>query len=70
MQIDLPREDAALLYDMLRQKMVELDKEINRTESLRFKHELQELDRTLERVIAALSTALMAPPEPEHFFDP
>ena len=59
MQIELPREDAAALYDVLRQRMVELDQEISRTESLAFKRELQDLDRTLERVIAALSTALM-----------
>lgn len=59
MQIELPREDAAVLYDVLRQRMVELEQEISRTESFAFKQELLELDRTLERVIGALSDALM-----------
>jgi hypothetical protein len=60
MQIELAREDAVVLYDTLRHRMVELDQEISRTESLAFKRELRDLDRTLERVIAALSTALTA----------
>jgi len=58
MEIDLQREDAELLRDLLRQRIVELDKEINRTDSFEFKHELQQLDRTLERLVGTLSTAL------------
>ena len=46
------------LRDLLRQRIVELDKEINRTDSFEFKHELQQLDRTLERLVGTLTTAL------------
>jgi hypothetical protein len=58
MEIDLRREDAELLRDLLRHHIVELDKEINRTDSLEFKHELQERDRAIERIVGQLSTAL------------
>jgi len=58
MHIDLGREDAEMLRDLLRQRIVELDKEINRTDSLAFKHELQQLDRAIERIAGELSAAL------------
>ena len=58
MHIDLGREDAEMLRDLLRQRIVELDKEINRTDSLAFKHELQQLDRAIERILGELSAAL------------
>jgi hypothetical protein len=58
MQIDLRREDAEIVRDLLRNKIVELDKEINRTDGFAFKHELQLIDRAVERVVAVLSTAL------------
>src|SRR6266516_3376087 len=61
MQIDLRRDDAEMLRDLLRQRIVELDKEINRTDSLAFKQELQQLDRAIERVVGQLSTALQGP---------
>ena len=61
MQIDLRRDDVEMLRDLLRQRVVELDREINRTDSLNYKHDLQQLDRTLERVIGELSTALERP---------
>ena len=58
MQIELSRDDAMTLRDLLRHKVVELDKEINRTDSIAFKQELQQLDRTIERVLGEVSTAL------------
>jgi len=58
MHIDLGREDAEMVRDLLRQRIVELDKEINRTDSLAFKHELQQLDRAIERIVGELSAAL------------
>jgi hypothetical protein len=61
MQIDLRRDDALTLRDLLRERIMELDKEINRTDSLEFKHELQQLERTIERVVGQLSTALDRP---------
>ena len=58
MQIELSRDDAVTLRDSLRDKVVALDKEINRTDSIAFKQELQQLDRTIERVLGEVSTAL------------
>jgi len=58
MQIQLSRDEAEALRDLLRQRVVELDTEINRTDSLTFKHELQQLDRSIERVLGEVSAAL------------
>lgn len=58
MQVDLRRDDAEMVRDVLRQRIVELDKEINRTDSLAFKHQLQQLDRAIERVVGELSKGL------------
>jgi len=60
MQIELrlSREDAQLLCDLLRQRIREMDIEINRTDSLEFKSDLRRIDRSLERVLGQLSAAL------------
>jgi hypothetical protein len=62
MQIELSREEAELLRDTLQQQILELDKEINRTESLNFKRGLQANDRAMERILGRLEVALGAPP--------
>jgi hypothetical protein len=61
MRIDLTNQDAIALRDLLQQRVVELDKEINRTDSLAYKHELQELDRAIERILGELTTGLGGP---------
>ncbi len=58
MQVELSYDDIEMLRDLLRQHVLQLDKEINRTDSLAFKQELQELDRKMERVLGELSTAV------------
>jgi hypothetical protein len=58
MHIELSYSEAQTLRDLLEQKIVELDKEINRTDSLAFKKELRQLDRTIERVLREVSSAL------------
>jgi len=58
MQIDIRRDDAERLRDLLRRKVVELDVEINRTDRRAFKQELRQLDRAMERIVGELSTAL------------
>jgi hypothetical protein len=58
MQIDIRRDDAEMLHDLLRRKVVELDVEINRTDRRAFKQELRQLDRAMERIVGELSTAL------------
>lgn len=63
MQIDLSREELEALRDLLRKRVTELDKEINRTDSLAFKDQLHRLDRTIERVLGAVSSALERTPD-------
>jgi hypothetical protein len=62
MNIELSRDDAEALRDLLRQRIVELDKEINRTDSISFKEGLRQLDRRMERVLGELSAALANAP--------
>jgi hypothetical protein len=66
MQIELSQEEATLLRDTLQNHIRELDKEINRTDSLAFKRELQQTDRTMERILGRIASALdRTPAEPE-----
>ena len=58
MHIELSRAEAEALRDLLRQKTVELDTEINRTDSLRFKEQLRVLERTIERALAEMTVAI------------
>jgi hypothetical protein len=62
MQIELSRPEVEAVRDLLQQRVVELDKEINRTDSLAYKHRLQELDRLIDRVVGELSGALAQTP--------
>jgi hypothetical protein len=58
MDINLDRDEVEALRELLRYRIVSLDKEINRTDSFAFKHELQKLDRVLEHIVVKLSNAL------------
>jgi hypothetical protein len=58
MQIELSREEAELLRDTLQQQILELDREINRTESRDYKRGLQANDRAMERILGRLEVAL------------
>ncbi len=58
MQIELNREEAELLQEMLQHKVEELDKEINRTDSLGFRRELRQTDRAYERILGRVTAAL------------
>ena len=66
MQIDLRREDAEIVRDLLRRRIVELDKEINRTDAFAFKRELQLIDRAASSAWSTCcprrSSALSRPP--------
>jgi hypothetical protein len=62
MHIELSQEDAETLRDLLRHQIVELDKEINRTDSIAFKEQLRQLDRRIERVLGEISAALAGAP--------
>ena len=58
MHIDLTRDEAELLRDLLKQKILDMDREINRTDSFDFKKGLQQMDRAFERVLGQVSAAL------------
>ncbi|HEX7087968.1 MAG TPA: hypothetical protein VF198_16530 [Vicinamibacterales bacterium] len=58
MHIELNREEAELLRGMLQHKVEELDKEINRTDSLGFRRELRQTDRMYERILGRVTAAL------------
>jgi len=58
MRIELSRDEAEALRVLLQERMLELDKEINRTDAFKFKARLQKLDRTIERVLGELNMAL------------
>ena len=62
MHIELSRDEAQLLSETLRHHVTELDKEINRTDSFEFKRELQDLDRTIERILGRIAVALEQSP--------
>ena len=54
MHIDLDQDQTSLLREVLQEKVTELDKQINAADSLRFKDELRETGRTLERILGSL----------------
>ena len=58
MQIELSRTEAETLRVLLQEKIIELDKEINRTDSHAFKEKLRNIDRNVERVLGEVTTAL------------
>ena len=58
MRIELSRDEAEALRVLLQERMLELDKEINRTDAFKFKARLRRLDRTIERVLGELNVAL------------
>jgi hypothetical protein len=59
MRIEITTEDADLLRGLLQDKVTELDREINRTDSLQFKKELQQVERRIERIIGQISADLV-----------
>ena len=58
MQIDLSQDEAVALRELLQEKVKELDTEINRSDSLRFKRELREIERKLEHILGSVSSAI------------
>jgi len=60
MNIDLNQSDLITLRDVLQQHVSDLGREINATDSLRYKKGLQDTGRQLERILGAVTSA-MAP---------
>jgi hypothetical protein len=61
MRIEISKMDAEMLRDLLKQKVLELDTEINRSDSLEFKEGLRQLDRRVERIVGQISAVLEQP---------
>ena len=61
MNLQIDDQDARVLRDLLRQKVTEMDTEINRTDSLTFKEELRQMDRALQRILESLTAGLEGP---------
>jgi hypothetical protein len=60
MRIDLNHDEAVALKEVLQEKVRELDTEINRADSLRYKGELREIERKLEHILGSVGTAIGA----------
>jgi hypothetical protein len=63
MRIELSQEEAATLQEMLQAKVRELDTEINRTDSLRFKEELRQVERNVEHILGSVTRAITEGPD-------
>ena len=67
MRVELTHDEAITLREVLQDKVRELDTEINRTDSLRFKEELRQMERNLEHVLGSVTTAIGSGP---HSWEP
>ena len=56
MHLDLNDDEATVLRDLLPERGTQLDTQINHADSLRFKDELRNEERCLERILGALSS--------------
>jgi hypothetical protein len=56
MTFELSSEEAVLVTEFVRGRLVELKKEINRTENIAFREELRATERALERLLSQLSS--------------
>ena len=61
MTLELTFEEAETLRELMRQRVAELDREINRTDSFEFKDELRKVGRTMERILGRLTAATTTP---------
>jgi hypothetical protein len=60
MTFDLSAEDAALVREFVQGRLVELKKEINRTENMAFREDLRRIQRALERLVDQLPQRVRA----------
>jgi hypothetical protein len=57
MTLEMSAEDASLVREFVDGRLVDLKKEINRTENIEFREELRKTQRALERLTAQLTPA-------------
>jgi hypothetical protein len=55
MTFELSAEDAALVHEFVVGRLVDLKKEINRTENVTFREELRKIQRALEQLTIQLT---------------
>jgi hypothetical protein len=70
MQIDLSKEEAATLREILQERVTELDREINNTDSRRYKGALRETERQVERILGAVTVAIETPASAPSSWEP
>jgi hypothetical protein len=58
MQIELSRDEAEILRDVLTNEVKQLDNEINHTDSRTYKDELRDTDRTIASILGRITAAL------------
>ena len=61
MTFELSAEDAPLVREFIEGRLVELKKEINRTENIAFREELRKIQRALEHLTAQLTPGSARP---------
>ena len=61
MQIDLSKEDATTLREILQERVTDLDREINNTDNRRYRGALRETERQVERILGAVTVAIGTP---------
>jgi hypothetical protein len=60
MTFELSAEEAALIREFVQGRLIELKKEINRTENIAFREELRKIQRALERLLDQLTQRIPA----------
>jgi hypothetical protein len=58
MHIELNQDEALALRELLQEKVRQMDMEINRADSLRYKGELRQIEHKLEHILGSVSTAI------------
>ena len=65
MTFELSAADAALVHEFVEGRLVDLKKEINRTENIAFREELRKIQRALEHLLDQLTQRRARPCPPE-----
>ena len=60
MTFELSTDEAVLVRDFVESRLVELRKEINRTENIEFREELRKVERALDRLVGQLTRGVPA----------
>jgi hypothetical protein len=70
MNIDLNQNDLITLREVLQQHVTDLDREINATDSSRYKNALRDTERQLERILGVVTGAIEPAAAPPRDWEP